>query len=531
MTTPDDNPLAASIVAAGEPELPLADDRQLADEPRNDLGNARRLMARFGRNLIWVQGVGWFVWDGRRWAFTPGHRDGPGPEAMKIAHMVSEAIHDEAETLRAEAPPLPDEADDSPKAERQRSAREAALKRAQAHHKFAVASGNAARCAAMLQTAAPYLWRTVDDLNRDPLALTCLNGTLHISKDGAVLRDHNRADLITMLAPVEYRSDADCPKFHAFFSRVQPKPEQRAFILAWTGYGITGLTGEQAMAFFIGKEGANGKSTFLQVVADILGDYAVNVPIETFLHNDRKRGSDASPDLARLPHRHFAKSSEPEAGARFSESVVKSITSGERLTVRPLYGTPFEFEPIFKLTVSANTRPIIKGSDGGIWRRIHVVPWNVTIPKNERDPTLHRTLVRDEAAGILRLLVDRAVAYCEAGHLPASAAVDAETEMYRHDSDPLGEWLDACCVVSASGPWTSAAVLYQHYCRWCRASAITPVNDNLFGRLLRDKGVPKRVPKTTEYQVEIVVEDIGESSEKSSDGSSEGPGGPEPPPY
>lgn len=497
--------IASAVKQTAELELVLVDARTLFELPRNDHGNAQRLRARYGRDLIWVDGFGWFIWDERRWAHSPGHRDGHGPKALELAHRTATAILDEAAAHGLEAPMPPDDWDKSAEAQIRRERYKAHTRLTEQHRRFGIASGNIGRSSAMLASAVPYLSVSADRLNRDPHLVNCLNGTLRITNVGVQLHPHSRDDLITMLAPVEYDPTADCPRFEAFLREILPDQEVRAFVLSWLGYCLLGLTNEQIVTFFIGR-GANGKSTLLELIADLFGDYAATVPIATFLHDSKKHGGEATPDLARLPGRRFVQANEPERGDRFSESTVKSITGLSRVSVRALYGSPFEYVPIFKITISANSYPVIRGADDGIWRRIRVVPFDYTIPKEKRDSGIKTRLIREEGKGIFRRIVDAAVRYCEIGHLAPASAVQNATESYRTESDPLGQWLDSCVI--QSDEWTPAVLLYKNYCGWCRANAHTPLTDTLFGRLLRERGISKRVPKLTEYRLTIVVKDF-----------------------
>lgn len=147
---------------------------------------------------------------------------------------------------------------------------------------------------------------------------------------------------------------------------------------------------EQKLAFFHGK-GANGKSTLVDTWATIAGDYSGTVPIETFLDQGRKRkGSDASPDLAALVEVRMLRTSEPEKGSKLAEALIKLATGGEPMPVRRLMRDPFDLHPAFKMTVSGNHRPSISGIDDGIWRRVMLVPWDVQIPDREKDRQLVR---------------------------------------------------------------------------------------------------------------------------------------------
>lgn len=478
--------VAAVIDAADSFVGPPPDDRELADLPRNDLGNARRLIARHGHDLVSVDESGWHAWDGQRWTLSGGEA-----EAIKRGHDTSEAVHDEARAIKDAPPdPLPDE--------NEKDHAKRVADRIEAHHKWAVTSGNTSRVVSMLLAAAPYLRRTQRDMDADPLLLTITNGTLELRADSKLrLRSHDRSDMITRLAPVAFDPEADCPQFRKFLDRVLPDRAIQAFIQRWCGYCLTGDIGEQIMVVFHGQ-GANGKSTLLALLTELLGDYAMSAGIESFMHNDRKRGGDASPDMARLPGARLVIASEPEVGARLSESIVKTLTGGERVAARHLHKPLFEFRPTFKLVFACNVKPSIRGQDEGIWRRVLMVPFTQTIPEQERVPHLHRKLFEAEGPGILNWALDGFRLWSESG-LQVPDAIRAATAEYRHESDPIGEFIRTM-TRRVEGASVQARRLYEAYTDWCKAAAVEPVSPTLFGRRLGDLGYHKAKYGSMFYQ-------------------------------
>lgn len=480
-----------NILAAAVPfDGAAADDRALADYARNDVGNGERLRDRFGRDLIWIEGSGWYVWTGAHW-----RRDPEDSAAQRLAHKTAAAIDDEAAALLAEARAELGEIDPNLSAMLDRPGRKTDpdevtvwRKRLTAHFGWAVTSGNQARIVAMLESALPYLTRPPAALDADPDLFCVANGTLELRRRGLYFRRHDRADLITRMSPVEYDADAAAPKFRAFLARVQPDVDRAVFLQTFFGYCATGETGEQVMAIMIGK-GANGKSTLLNCVAGVQGDYAMHGPVESFLYQERGGGGDkASPDFARLPGSRLVLTSEPEIGSRLSESRVKAVTGGERITTRRLHKDFFEFDPAFKLVLSCNSKPTIRGSDDGIWRRIMIVPFDVQIPKDERVLDYHLGLLADEGPGILNWILDGWALWREAGLKPP-ADVTAASEEYRRDSDPIGEFTRWAVV---EGPGSLGATrLYDLYLAWVRRDGITPVSQTLFGRKMGDMGFHK----------------------------------------
>jgi putative DNA primase/helicase len=524
--------IAGVIAEAAPAEPPPPDDRELADLDRNDYGNAQRLIARFGADLIHVDGAGWYVWDGIRWARCNRENS----EAIKRTHLVAQKIADEAAALGAdvtaaeiELQRLEAEAEGgmSEPIAAAKARLKAVRERQSAHFKFGISSGNAGKSRAMLEAAQPYCERPAAALDADPLLVSVANGTLELGGPEIRLRPHDRADLVTQCSPVAYDPEADCPQWHAFLDRILPSAALQRFVQQLLGYALTGLTGEQLMFIFYGS-GANGKSTLVETVARVLGDYAVSVAVQTFLADDVRRGGDATPDLARLPGRRLVTAAEPEVGAKLSETMVKTVTGGDRVTARHLFQDLFEFRPCFKFILLANIKPAIRGQDEGIWRRVKLVPFTQVIPREERDRHLMAKLAA-EAAGILNWLLDGYRMYRETG-LQDPPEVAAATETYRSESDPIGEFMRAC-TARVAGASVQAKRLYAVYCDWAKANGIEPASGTLFGRRLGDMGYVKQKTGIVHYRdLELTQDSFGGlDSSSAGGGSTSGPAGAPPP--
>ena len=457
---------------------------RLAKKLRNDLGNGERLIARHGEDLMHVRDVGWHAWWSSHWSSA----EGPD-EARRRAHKTTRAMFDEAETL-----------DDDKTANKH------------AHH--AGQSGASAAITNMLKEAAPYLGRSVAGLDANPYLFNVQNGTLVLVGSCETLKPHQRRDRITRLAPVTFKPGAPDKEFRKFLNRVLPDPDLRTFLQTWFGYCLTGLTSEQVLVFCHGR-GMNGKSVLLNVVSRVMGGYATTLPFQSLLYNEYKGGGDASPDLARLPGARFVTAVEPETGSRFSESTIKSLTGGDMLLVRHLRQDFFEFDPVFKLTLSGNNRPTIRGQDEGIWRRFLLVPFEVLLPEEERVRDLDDRLFDAEAAGVLNWLLDGCRLWLDGG-LKVPDKVRAETKLYRAESDSLGEFM-AERVEEREGATIQAKVIYGAYEEWCKSNGVEPMTRTLFGRKLVERGVKK------DKQGVIVY--LGIELLPAPDAYAEGPGG------
>lgn len=445
---------------AGEDGDDGPDDLALALLPLTDLGNAERFAARNKGRLVYVAALGWLAWDGRRWA-----RNGAD-------EVVTRAVHDTVRAIQKEADALKNSARDVEVEPATRS--KDAVWLSDRVKKWGRSSEAASKLKPVAIQAAPYLAVDPSALDADPLAITVLNGTLKMRRpapgggdDGDLVRlcPHDPRDLITKLAPVIYDPTATCPAYDGFFAEIQAPPEMRRFLHQWGGYSLTGDVGEQKLCFFYGK-GKNGKSTLVDAWGLVAGDYGETVPIETFLDQGRGRNAGAAtPDLAILPGIRFLRTSEPEKGAKLAEALIKLVTGGEPIQARHLNRDYFKFRPAFKLTMSGNYRPAIDGTDEGIWRRLVLVPFSVTVAAPDR--ALPGKLA-GEASGILNRLLDGLRDWLENGMQWPEIVLDA-TEAYRDDSDPLGRFL-ADAVEADPGGREQASVFHRVFCAWARGA-------------------------------------------------------------
>ena len=470
---------------------PDALDVELCGLHQNDLGNARRLISRNRGLLFSTKERGFGVFDGRRFAFEAGDAG-----AARLAQAVADRMesHESAaflQTRKMEGEP-----------------RDAFERRAAGFYSFAVQSGNSNRTRAMIQQAEQMLTLPLAAFDADPDRLAVGNGTLvlHRGPQGKIgaarvefVPNHAPADRITKLAGADYDPDAKCPAFDAFLARVQPGAAERHALARLMGYCLTGRIHEQAYFIFQGK-GGDGKSTFLTAMKAALGEYAADADIESFLHRDRK-GSDASPDMARLAGGvRLVKAAEPEQGARFAEAMLKKVTGGEPIVVRHLHREPFEYRPQWKLVISCNRKPQIRGDDRGIWRRTVVVPWPVSIPDVEMDRELEDKLLA-ERSGILNWIVsgwkdwqdgDEGAGGAWLTGLRSPRSWIAAAAEYRLNSNPFGAWFDECCALDAKAEEPSRRLI-QSYRGWVAMNGFAAMSDTAFGRALTDRQIGRRI--------------------------------------
>lgn len=227
--------------------------------------------------------------------------------------------------------------------------------------------------------------------------------------------------------------------------------------------------------------GLNGKSTFLDIIGELCGSYAANVQVETLMVRAGKSGNAPNSDIARLKGIRYVTSAEPTEGMRFNEGLLKQLTGGDRVTARFLYGSDFEFEPEFKLWMAANSKPIIRGTDEGIWRRLKMIPFNVQIPSEKVDKRL-RYRLRAELPAIFRWALDGCLQWQNIG-LADPECVVAATKEYRHDMDSIAHFLELC-VQGHPGGSVSFTDLYKVFTKWTEEFGENKASSNRFGREL-----------------------------------------------
>lgn len=512
------------------PSGPDPDSLRAASQlPINDLGNGKRFVLHFGPDVIFVPRVGWHVWDGRVWQIDPD-MIASRSKAQRLSELVlaevpyivlsdekMAAIARERE-LRDELLALSKEVGDDGKvpdevASKMRriegelrtiEAFRASLSKIRtAHRTFARSTGNTAKIKAAMTEAEVPLAVRVEDLDTRPLDVNTETGVLRFVVTPrpktyplveVELLDHDRDLRMTKIMAAGYDAAASAPTFQAFLNRIMPDPKMQDFLQRWFGYSMLGLTNEQALAFFYGM-GANGKSALTDLMARLMGSYAATAKIESLTGQNRRSGGDATPDLISIVAARMVRASEPEKGVQWQEGLIKQLTGGEPILVRALNENFFEATPIFKLTIGGNHAPDIRGMDDGIWRRLMIVPFDVQIPKEERDPLIVQRMLT-EAPGILNWLVEGARAYLEFGLAPPSQ-VSAATDELRKESDPYGRFLDEACLVTGDDSDSmSSRELMQCFMFWQMQNGETPFKERTISTNIKEHSRRWRSAKT-----------------------------------
>lgn len=508
-----------------------ADVQACSELDHSDTDNGRRLIVHFGGDLVVMAQQKaarplFVAWAGTHWDVGHG-----GPAARALAQKVGGRIVAEADFLtqtpseekaiekglnaQAALDLLDAEiaAIDKPDIEKTKArgplllaiaegkaAREELNRRKVNRRKFGISSKNNARLEAMLACAAPHIMRQPEAFNADPLLVVTKGHTLRFTREidlecpdetvtrhivGLdVVKGHRREDLATKVLPVLYDPQATCPKFEAFLQRFLPVADVREFVQTFSGLGLLGMT-VQRILFHYG-DGANGKSVFMETLVRVLGDYAVGLAAEAIAGNTERSAGAASPDLVRLDGVRMLRVLELPADKALDESLIKKLTGGEAIPVRDLFAGYYEFTPVFSGHMSGNGYPRVDGTDNGIWRRLSVVHWPVTLAEDEqREFEDVLAEFEPEYPGILNWLIEGARRFLAYGlHVPD--AVKAATKEYRDEMDPVGEFI-ADCLERCEGHTEKARDVYQAYVSWCMANAKKPVFETKFGRVMKNR--------------------------------------------
>ncbi|MGX1402384.1 P4 family phage/plasmid primase-like protein [Bradyrhizobium japonicum] len=451
-----------SPIALGMEKKPMNNDESSKKEKKNfkntDLGNAERFFHHqgdlFKYNTIFGK---WFIWDGKRWA--EDKTQVIVQMGMKeIRNIYKEAFEEEDEERR----------------------------KALADH--ARRSESKGRLEAMISLAQSFAPVLPDSMDKDDWLFNCKNGVIDLRT--GELKPHDRELRITKISNVSYDTKADCPIWKSFLKDIfqdtngNVKNDTIDFLQKAVGYSLTGSSKEQVLFFLYGT-GRNGKSTFMNVIKDILGEYGKQTNAETFTV---KKSDRVNNDIAALKGARLVAATESEEGARLAESLVKQLTGGEPIQARFLHQEYFEYVPQFKIFFTTNHKPAIKGGDLGIWRRIRLIPFTVTIPDEKLDKDLPEKL-RNEMPGILRWMVEGCLKWQREG-LAAPEEVKEATNEYKDEMDTIGNFLKDTCVESEKTKALSSE-LYRKYSEWCSESGEYEITKTKFNKKLEERGFKK----------------------------------------
>lgn len=314
-----------------------------------------------------------------------------------------------------------------------------------------------------------------NELDTDKLLVNTKNGVLNL-KDFSV-KKHQPEFLMTRMLGTSISETPKKPeKWLAFLDQIfENDKELIRYIQKALGYSLSGDVSEQCVFFLYGM-GRNGKSTFLEIVRKIMNDYATNIQPESIMV--KSSANNANSDIARLKGARFVTSVEPNEGMRLNEGLIKQLTGDDMITARKLYGDEFEFRPEFKLWMATNHKPIIRGNDLGIWRRIHIIPFSVTIPDDKVDKHLSEKLTQ-ELPDILAWMVEGYKLW-KFEELRKPKVIQDAVEEYKNEMDVISAFLASDYIVE--GGEVKAQALYAVYCQWAAECNEYKMSSTKFGR-------------------------------------------------
>lgn len=326
---------------------------------------------------------------------------------------------------------------------------------------------------------------TVEQWDSNPWLLNTPGGVIDLRTGQA--RPHRQDDYHTKITAVA--PGGECPRWLAFLDHITGGDKQlQLYLQRLAGYALTGLTREHVFAFIYGP-GGNGKSVFLSTLAGILDSYATSAPVETFIASHTERHPT---DLASLRGARLVTAVETESGRRWAESKLKQLTGGDKIAARFMRQDFFEYVPQFKLIVAGNHRPGLRNIDEAIRRRLHLVPFGVVIPEDQRDDELPETL-RDEWPGILAWAIEGTLEWAGEGLNPPEAVRKA-TDDYFATEDSLGQWLADNCYDDHADleAWTATATLFDDWKQWSERAGERPGTVKQFSQALAQRGYERR---------------------------------------
>lgn len=415
----------------------------------NELGNAERIAHEYGHVIRFVGDVGhWYLWDGKRWKVD---------RAMQIERIANKVLR-----------------------ELEKSDDEMEVRWARSCGKRNIRMNS-------IKDLMPLVPAEREEFDRHKFLFNVDNGIINL-RDGK-LQQHDRDLRLSKITNVVFDENAKCPTWSNFLDQIfKGDKDLIEYMQRLVGYSLTGDISEQGMYFLVGG-GSNGKSTFVNTIKNLMGDYGLQTKSDTFI---KKKDTGANNDIARLASARFVSAVESEEGEKLQESLVKTITGGEPILARFLRQEFFEFTPEFKVFFTTNHKPIIGGVDEGIWRRVKIIPFTLNLKPHERDKKLEEKLSL-EMSGILNWAIDGCLKWQQSGLKEPKIVLDA-TGNYKEEMDILGPFLAELCYTDEpknEAIRIEAQELYKVYDNWCYKSGERQIGNRTFYRMLETKGFGK----------------------------------------
>lgn len=451
----------------GDLGLDEAAFKRLTEYEYTDAGQGEAFSYLFADRLRFVPGMGWYIWNKKRWQ----HDDREA--VVQYAILAARARRS---ALRQQKPPDGGDSDD---VKDQLAAREAALK-------WTLGAENLTKIKNTIGVGktVPDMITPASEFDRDDHLLGVANGIVDL-RSGQLL-EPDPARRITMSSDVPYFPEATAKRWEQFILEICDRDTTlAAYLQRAIGYSLTGDISEQCFFLCYGT-GANGKSTLLNILKALAGEYSANTPFSTF---EAGKQSGTGQEIVSLRGRRVVLSSETNDGTRLNEARIKAITGGDDITGRFLYQpSTITFKPSFKIWLAANHKPTITGGDEGIWRRVRLIPFLVSFAKIQRDKHLEAKLM-SELPGILAWAVRGAMAWYQQG-LGEPLAVENATAAYREESDILGQFLVEH-VLTGEHMEAKSSDLYAQYAEWADSNGLYKQSHVKFARAMQERGFEK----------------------------------------
>jgi putative DNA primase/helicase len=443
------------------------------DFSAGEIGHAQRFVNQWGETTRYDSDRGqWMTWQQNHW-----ESDGNGEAVHRMTKVAESILKSEVPALRACIAEYGDKYYLQAKKVQEQGEK---------LHKLNVMVASLG-----IAKVLPEMRTKTSQYDANPMRFNCLSGVIDLPTGH--LLPHDPEDMHSRIAPVELGPvGSECPRWMQFLSDIMcGDAELVAYVQRVVGYIMTGSVKEQCFFILYGG-GSNGKSTFINVIYHLLGGYAYNVDIRTFMDIDR--GNAPRNDLAALVGMRFAVSPEWKLGQALDEAILKTFSGGDLVSARFLNKEMFQFNPVCKIVLASNHKPIVRGTDNGIWRRMRLVPFLATFDKSKEIKDYDKLMIAEEGPAILRWAMEGAQIWAREGLCTPSTISEATNE-YRGSQDWFQSFLEERCEVEATASVASQSI-YNDYRTWCGAAGINhPVKLSVFNERLQGHKFHKKATK------------------------------------
>lgn len=427
----------------------------------SDVGNAERLISIYGKDIKFNVNQGkWYVWNGVNWELD---------NSFKVENLYRRVLR----KFQKDIVNINIQGDE-----------QATSKQKEKAKAFVLRNETDGKIKGVLNQAKTFQGVNFIESDKDDYLFNTPEATINLRNLNQ--KKHDRRDLITQCSNYSFNRENDkCPNWIAFLNRIFCGDQELInYVQKAVGYSLTGDMSEQCL-FMLWGGGANGKSTFVKALEDIMGTYSATIKGETLMEKNGQDG--ARGDLARLTNKRVVIASELQEGQVFNEPLLKVLSAGETLPVRFMYQEEFMLKPKFKLWIMTNKKPKVKGNDHGIWRRWRMIPFKYKFTEKEKDPNFYEEKLKPELEGILLWAITGYQMWKEQGFEAPQEVMEA-VEDYKMDMDQVGRFIEDCCKVG-EGYECTGANMYDEYINWCIAEGENyKMTNHKLAQDLKEKG-------------------------------------------